>query len=198
MPRKKAQTDAVANEGTGNKQTDAELTERAVDAVKKQRKPPGFATLGQEYVEPGDNSRYLRYALASWDLPPIDISDEKQVEKRIQEYFAYCAENDRKPNMVGIANWLGVNRDTLNSWKRGEYRTSTHSVIMQKVAGTLEEMWVDYMQNGKLNPASGIFLGKNFFGYKDVQDVVVTPNNPIGDAAQQQALEDKYLEEVNE
>lgn len=190
MPRKKS-TDAVETESK-------ELTERAVDAVKKQRKPPGLVTLGQEYVEPGDNSRYLRYALASWDLPPIDISDEKQVEQRIQEYFRYCTEEDRKPNLIGVANWLGIDRSTLNSWKRGEYRTATHSPLIQKVVGTLEEMWVDYMQNGKLNPASGIFLGKNFFGYKDVQDVVVTPNNPIGDAVQQQALEDKYLEEVND
>jgi hypothetical protein len=64
--------------------------------------------------------------------------------------------------------------------------------------GALEEMWVDYMQNGKLNPASGIFIGKNFFGYRDVQDVVVTPNNPIGDPASQKALEDKYLEVVDD
>ena len=42
-------------------------------------------------------------------------------------------------------------------------------------------MWADYMLNGKLNPASGIFLAKNWYGYKDVADVVVTPNNPMQD-----------------
>ena len=35
------------------------------------------------------------------------------------------------------------------------------------------------MLNGKINPASGIFLSKNWFNYKDVADVVVTPNNPM-------------------
>lgn len=40
-------------------------------------------------------------------------------------------------------------------------------------------MWADYMQSGKLNPATGIFLAKNWYGYKDVADVVVTPNNPL-------------------
>lgn len=163
----------------------------------KQRKPPGFVTLGQEYVEPGDNARYLRYARVAFDLPPIDIADEKQVEQRIGQYFDFCAENDRKPSLVGVANWIGIDRTTLNSWKRGEYRTGTHSPLIQKVIGMLEEMWVDYMQNGKLNPASGIFLGKNFFGYKDVQDVVVTPQNPLGDAEGQKALEDKYLDVVD-
>ena len=43
----------------------------------------------------------------------------------------------------------------------------------------IEEMWADYMMNGKINPASGIFLSKNWFGYKDQTDVVVTPNNPL-------------------
>ena len=40
----------------------------------------------------------------------------------------------------------------------------------------LEALWEDYMQNGKINPVSGIFLGKNNFGYLDKQEYVVTPN----------------------
>ena len=32
------------------------------------------------------------------------------------------------------------------------------------------------MQNGKINPVSGIFLGKNNFGYQDKQEMVITPN----------------------
>ena len=130
-------------------------------------------------TEPGDNSRYIRYAMVSWDLPPIDISDPNQVRDRITQYFLYCQQNDRKPQLIGMANWLGISRDTLQSWKRGEYRNNTHSAIVQKAVGALEEMWADYMMNGKLNPASGIFVAKNWFGYKDVQDVVVTPNNPL-------------------
>ena len=139
------------------------------------------------HVEPGDNSRYVRYAMASWNLPPIDISDPKQVEQRITEYFQHCADNDRKPQLVGMANWLGVSRDTLNSWKRGEYRKDTHSDIVQKAVSALEEMWADYMMNGKVNPASGIFISKNWFGYADTQNIVVTPNNPLDGMSQDEA-----------
>ena len=32
------------------------------------------------------------------------------------------------------------------------------------------------MHNGKINPVSGIFLGKNNFGYQDKTEYVVTPN----------------------
>lgn len=165
--------------------------------VKKKRHwvPNPKENFCEEYAKPGDNSRYLRYAMASLSLPPIDISDQHQVEQRIDDYFQYCLDNDRKPNMIGVANWLGISRDTLNSWKRGEYRSSTHSDLIKKVVGILEELWVDYMQNGKMNPASGIFIAKNLFGYKDQQDVVLTPNNPLGETVDRKQLEAAIVEE---
>lgn len=156
------------------------LTMSDTKPAKRKRNRPDLANFGEEHVKPGDNARYLRYAMASLDLPPIDISDEKQVEQRIYDYFQFCLDHDRKPNMVGMANWLGINRDTLATWKTGEYRGGSHSEVIRKAVNILEEIWVDYMQNGKANPASLIFLGKNMFGYKDQADIVVTPAQPLG------------------
>lgn len=136
---------------------------------------------GEENTKHGDNTRYLRYAMVSMDLPPIDIADPLQVEQRIKDYFNFCMANDKKPNIKGLGNWLGVDRSTVNSWKRGEYRSETHSPLIKKAVDILEDLWVDYMLNGKVNPASGIFLGKNMFGYKDVQDIQFIPQQPLGD-----------------
>jgi hypothetical protein len=49
----------------------------------------------------------------------------------------------------------------------------------------MEELWENYMQTGRINPVSGIFLGKNHYGYQDKQDVVITPNNPDSDYSAQ-------------
>ena len=54
------------------------------------------------------------------------------------------------------------------------------------------------MQNGKVNPASGIFLGKNMFGYKDTQDVVVTPQTPLGDYQSPEELQKRINASVVE
>ena len=170
-----------------------ENTDDAIKTVVKRKHgtlPSEDAALS---TEPGDNARYVRLAMASWNLPPIDISDPQQVQDRIILYFQHCAENDRKPQLTGMANWLGVSRDTLNSWKRGEYRKDTHSDIVQKAVSALEEMWADYMMNGKVSPPNGIFIGKNWFGYKDIQDVVVTPNNPLDNMAPD-TVSDRYLQ----
>ena len=163
-------------------------TEQATQIVKRHRNRPDLAKFGEEHTEPGDNSRFIREARLAFDggldrkpLPPIDISDPEQVKNRISEYLDFCELNDSKPSMVAMANWLGVSRETLNTWKRGEYRGDTHSDTIKKACLLMEQIWYDMMQNGKINPGSGIFLGKNMFGYKDVADVVVTPNNPMQD-----------------
>lgn len=162
--------------------------EQIMEIQKKKRNRPDLAKFGEEYTEPGDNSRFVREARIAFDggidrkpLPPIDISDPEQVKQRISEYLDFCELNDKKPSVVAMANWIGVSRDTLNSWKRGECRSDTHSDTIKKALLLMEEIWYDLMQNGKINPGSGIFLGKNMFGYKDVADVVVTPNNPMQD-----------------
>jgi len=179
-------------------QVKTETKKETVDVVRRKRSwvPNPQEKFGEEGAEPGDNSRFLRQALVSWDLPPIDISDPAQVENRLKEYFTFCIENDKKPNMIGMANWLGVSRETVRTWKNGEYREDTHSALIKKSLGLLEELWVDYMQNGKINPASGIFLAKNMFGYRDVVDIAPAKPAPLGEAPDQKALEAKIADVV--
>lgn len=141
----------------------------------------GFEALSDFNAEPGDNSRFIRFALTAWNLPPIDISDPKQVEQRIGEYFQHCAENDRRPQVVGMCNWLGISRQTLNEWKNGDVRKNTHGDIIKKAIGFLEEMWAEAMLTNRLNPATGCFIAKNWYNYSDTQQIVVTPNNPLQD-----------------
>ena len=183
------------------KQSDAALStnDAIVDVVKQKqhRNRPDLAKFGEEYTEPGDNARYLRYAMASWDLPPIDISDPKQVEHRIVEYFTYCADNDRKPNIKGLGNWLGVSDETVRRWRIGDYRTETHCGVIKKAVDALQEMWWEYGQNGKCNPASWIFIGKNAFGMRDEQQVVITPNNPL-DGMDPDQTRSRYLQALPE
>ena len=175
-----------------------ELSTEQVQQVMKKKKNRGSDWMKELSadggdVKPGDNSRFVRWALASWDLPPIDISDPEQVRERIGMYFKFCAENDRRPQIVGMCNWLGISRDTLNEWVRGVTRGATHSDIVKRAYSVMEEMWTDYMTYGKISPPTAIFLAKNWYGYRDVADVVVTPNNPMqgldADTARQRLID---------
>jgi hypothetical protein len=79
---------------------------------------------------------------------------------------------------VGLA--IGLDRRRLWEIRSGSNRNASIPQeckdIICEVYDSLEVLWEGYMTNGKINPVSGIFLGKNYFGYQDKQEYVVTPN----------------------
>lgn len=164
---------------------------------KRKRNRPDMANFGQENVEAGDNARYIRHAMAAFDLDPIDISDADQVKGRIKWYFEHCGENDMKPTVTGLCNALGIDKGTLWRWKEGQVRGATHCDLVKKTYAILEELWEDYMQNGKINPVSGIFLGKNHFGYQDKTDVVVRRGEDEA-TIPQEVLEERYRDALGD
>lgn len=162
--------------------------------VKQTRNRPDLKNFGQENVEPGDNTKFLQHALTIQKMPEIDISDPRQVEARIDEYFSLCAEDDIKPSVKGFLMSLRVAKSTLWEWRHGNYRANTHQAIICRAYDVLEALWEDYMQNGKINPVSGIFLGKNNFGYADKQEYVLTPNTGAIEKRDAAEIEAKYAE----
>ncbi len=173
--------------------------EQVAEKVVKKKKS-GKLNFGQENIEPGDNARYLRHALVSYKLPPIDLDSDEQVEERIIWYFEHCAKDDMKPAVSGLANALGISRFTLHDWCIGKRRgkTDNRTEIIQRAYDVLQELWEQYMLNGKINPVSGIFIGKNHFGLTDKQEVVVTPNNPLDDVDSPEQVSQRYIESVSE
>jgi hypothetical protein len=79
------------------------------------------------------------------------------------------------------------------TWRNGTFRANTHQAIILEAYALMENLWEDYMQNGKINPVSGIFLGKNNFGYADKQEYVLTPNQQQEDV-DPKLIEEKYAE----
>jgi sensor histidine kinase regulating citrate/malate metabolism len=59
---------------------------------------------------------------------------------------------------------------------------------IKKAYAILNVQMEDYMQNGKINPVSGIFLMKNNMQYEDKSEVVITPNTPLGAEASENEL----------
>ena len=169
-------------------------TKKTDDVVKEvvKKKPRGIPvqqTLAP-VTEPGDNATYLALGRELFNLPTIDLKEPEQVKDRLNEFFAIHERYDMKPTVAGMGMALGLDRRRL--W---EIRTSNFGSqkslselptlskdLIKKAYEYMEILWENYMQNGKINPVSGIFLGKNNFGYQDKTEYVVTPNvNPDSD-----------------
>lgn len=114
----------------------------------------------------------LRQARVGIDLPPININNPHEVEQRIAEYFDFCEMNDKPPQMMGIANWLGVSYGTVQSWKNGNYAEMTP--IIQRAMAVVEESLVEQVQTDPKVMVGGMFILKTQFHYKEQNDVNLT------------------------
>lgn len=134
----------------------------------------------------GDNSRFLEVQIALINMPDIDLTNVDEVTQRLTEYIKLYADHDMKPTVAGMAMALnGMSRTTLraiaNDLPTGGsgYKTALPqnvASVIKKAYKSLENLWESYMNSGKVNPVTGIFLGKNNFGYQDKVEHVITPN----------------------
>lgn len=157
-------------------------------------------------LEAGDNNKFTSMGLWLMNLPKIDVHDPEAVQKRLNDYFGYMASQDAKPTVAGMAMALGMDRRRLWEIKTGNYHTSKSledlpkevTDLIKKAYSLMEYLWENYMVNGKINPVTGIFLGKNNFGYQDKQEMVLTPNTQNESDFNEDDLRKRYLLERGE
>lgn len=151
-------------------------------------------------LEPGENTKYIEHSLAMMDWKKPDMKSVDAVQQRVIDYFQLCAKNDMKPTFAGMALAFGIDRRTLWKWCNdvpgGRKLAPEIRDTLKKGQQLLNAQMEDYMQNGKINPVSGIFLMKNNMGYTDQQEVVLRPDSPLGEKADPEALKRKYLEDA--
>lgn len=174
--------------------------EVAEQVAKKRGRPKGSGGNSRPdktvQTEPGDNAKYIRHAMRLSDLPKCDMSNLDEVQKRIRLYFQIAEEDDMKPAVTGLALALGIDRKNLWAYRIGQIgKNEEVRNSLKKACAILDQMMNDYMQNGKINPVSGIFLMKNNFGYTDKQEVEVVSKSVFGEDAESiKQLESKYAE----
>ena len=157
-------------------------------------------------LEEGDNNKFTSMGLWLMNLPKIDVRDPEAVQKRLNDYFGYMASQDAKPTVAGMAMALGMDRRRLWEIKTGNYHTSKSledlpnevTDLIKKAYSLMEYLWENYMVNGKINPVTGIFLGKNNFGYQDKQEMVLTPNTQNESYFSEDDLRKRYMIEDGE
>lgn len=125
--------------------------------------------------------RYQLYSSLMKKIPKINIDDPIQVKNRITAYFDCCNKNDIATSPPDLARWLKTSKRNLMRWLNGEFRKSTHQPLIEEAWTKLESDLVNRIQVGAISPPSGIFLLKNWMGYKDVQDIAIAPKNPLGE-----------------
>ena len=174
-----------------------ELANLGEQVTKPKRKRPDLSEQFGIKTKPGDNTKYIKHSMRLFDLPKISMQDYEAVNERVGQYFNICQEDDMKPSVAGLALALDIDRTYLWELRAGRKgKNPDIANLLKKTMKLLDLQMVDYMQNGQINPVSGIFLMKNNFGYADKQEVVVTPQSPLGETKDTKELEDRYIDSV--
>ena len=183
------------------KKNDDDIVKEVVEATKKKPRGKNIGETLAPVTDPGDNQKYINVSLQLFKLPPIDLREPEQVQTRLEQYFQIHFEADMKPTVAGMAMALGIDRRRLWEIKSGAL-IGGHTKIdlptltvdsIKKAYDFMENLWENYMQNGKINPVSGIFLGKNNFGYQDKTEYVVTPNTHNDSDYNAEDIRKRYL-----
>lgn len=146
-------------------------------------------------AEDGDNTKFIRHNRMLYELEPVSFNSEDEVRDRTRTYFDICEQNDMKPSVAGYALALGISRKTLWEYVSGRVvKPLAVRNLLKRAYDLLNAQMEDYMQNGRINPVSGIFLMKNAFGYVDKQEIEVAAKQD--DAESEEQLTAKYADAI--
>ena len=124
-----------------------------------------YPQAGLDNVEPGDVNRIVSSLRELHDMGIPENDDE--VERRVNDYFAFCEQSSIRPGIESLCLALHISRTTLFRWNNGNGCSQRRCEIIQSAKAMISSFIEQCMMSGKINPASGIFLAKNWLNYKD-------------------------------
>lgn len=125
----------------------------------------------------------------------------EELQSAIIGYWAYLekAANDGIPVMAdveGMCAFIEVSRKTLTQWERDDYKGFRATIEQAKndIAAVKKQLG----QQGKIPPLVMAMDMNNNHGYTQKQEVVLTPNNPLGDATPSDQLMNRYFDIIDD
>lgn len=142
----------------------------------------------------GYNARKIRFMQIILPTEPLDHNDVEEMERRFARYLELCAQWDMKIGNQAAYAAIGIDKGTAWEWANRNLGNPARTDFVKKVQQICAMYREGLMEDGKVNPVTGIFWQKNYDGMKDQTEMVLTPNNPLGEQKDMKALEQKYLE----
>lgn len=133
-------------------------------------------------------SRLLSEALVAYRQPKV--KDDDELMQRFDEYFRMCAETGQIPTVEEMALNTGFSDSTVWDWETGRRKgfSPRTAEIVKSAKAYLKTFDAKLVVSGKLNFLTYCFRAKNYYGMVDKQEMVLTPNNPLGNIENEQEI----------
>lgn len=176
-----------------------ELVEIGQQTVTKGRGGKGnFPNSRQGLIQTEEDAmlikKFLNETLDAYKQPKVKSDEE--LANRLDEYFAKCAERGSIPLVEEMALYIGYTVNGMNDIESGRRKgfSPDTAVIIKKAKSFMHSFDGKLAVSGKMNFLAYCFRAKNYYGMTDKQEVVVTPNRPLGDDKDTAAIEQEYIE----
>ena len=125
---------------------------------------------------------------------PVQSDDE--LRERLGWFFENCAETQQLPTVEKMCLALGIPRETVHEIIHGIRKGFSKETpdILKNAKNLIASLDAELAQEGKIQPVVYLFRAKNFYGMKDAQEMVLTPNNKLNEYQDQKVIEAKYAE----
>lgn len=136
---------------------------------------------------------------------PVKYKTAEELDKKIQEYYAWAKEHDQKVTVTGLAWYLGMDRLSvfrMEKWEDYGYLKSIPEEERRRISTTIKlakqyiESQYEQLLYSKGSNTGAIFTLKNNYGWVDKQEVVTTDKKAIEDISD--AALEKELNKLGE
>ena len=95
-------------------------------------------------------------------------NSDNDLQQRVDSYFRFCEERQMRPGIESLCLALGTSRQNFWKWCAG---AGGKSLEWQHICQSARQVIIAFTEtaglSGKINPASWIFILKNWAGYAD-------------------------------
>ena len=144
-------------------------------------------------------ARYIEFLSAIMPTEPLDYFDVPEMRRRFKHYLETCKLFDMKIGNLNAYLAIGINKKQAWDWVNTSAATRypERAAFIEQVQAICGGYRETMMQDGKINPVTGIFWQKNYDGLKDQSEVVTTVQSVLGETPDIAKLQQKYLDNAH-
>lgn len=119
---------------------------------------------------PAELANLAGYTLAVFQSTEPDLHSPEEVQAAIVNYFQNCQAHGLRPGNLGLYAALGLSRQDYNNIITGKSKSKASPAcidILKKAARAVGVYREGLAMEGKINPVTYIFMGKNYDGLQD-------------------------------
>lgn len=164
--------------GRSNQKSTPITKEQLTDVVKK--RGAKSASIGATTSATSEDIKEITSNILYWYGKEL-VKDDDECAERLNEFFERINQTGEIPTVEKMCLALGTVRQVVWQWENGMGCSSARTDMIRKAKEILAAMDAELVSRGKIPQVTYIFRAKNFFGMRDQTDLVVTPNNPLGE-----------------